>query len=104
MQLTVKFYQIFWLRESSSFYHLRCHDSFVSKQLQSKRRILVMNKSLLFKFIGRVSFIEFKRVLFHWWNSDSVEGNAMLFQCLSTDAKQIECVLKIYDHVSDSKS
>ena len=32
-----------------------------------------MNKSLLFKFIGLVSFIELKRVLFHWWNSDSLE-------------------------------
>ena len=36
-----------------------------------------------------------KGCFFHWWNSDSEEGNEMLLQCLFTNAEQIQCVLKI---------
>ena len=36
-----------------------------------------------------------KMCFFHWWNSDSGEGNEMLLQCLSTNAEQIQCILKI---------
>ena len=46
-------------------------------------------------FVGPIYFIELKRVFFHWWNSDGVDGTEMLFQCLSTNAEQIRCVLKI---------
>ena len=60
-----------------------------------ERRILVMQESLLVKFIGPVSFSEFKRVLLSLVKCDSGEGNEMLFQCLSTNAGRIQCVLKI---------
>ena len=36
---------------------------FWSKQPLSKRRILVIQESLLVKFVGPISFLEFKRVL-----------------------------------------
>ena len=61
----------------------------------SKRRILVIQEPLLVMFVGPIYFIELKRVFFHWRNSDSVDGTEMLFQCLSTNAEQIRCVLKI---------
>ena len=36
---------------------------FWSKQPLSKRRILVIQESLLVKFVGPISFLEFERVL-----------------------------------------
>ena len=39
--------------------------------------------------------MEFKRVLLSLGNSDSGEGNEMFFQCLPTNAEQIQCILKI---------
>ena len=61
----------------------------------SKTRALVIKQSLLVKFIGRISFIEFKRVLLLLANSDSGEGNEILFHYLSTNAERSQFVLKI---------
>ena len=62
MQPIVKIHQIYYLRECSLFYRLRGNIHFWSKELLSKRRILVIKESILVKFIGQISFIEFKRV------------------------------------------
>ena len=76
----------------------------------SKRRILVIQESLFVQFVGPISFIlllSSKGCFFHWWNSDSGEGNEMLFQCLSKNAEEIQCLencVWVYDNVDDSKT
>ena len=66
----------------------------VNRHCQKEEYYLCQNHFQL-NFIGPVSFSEFKRVLLSLVKCDSGEGNEMLFQCLSTNAGRIQCVLKI---------
>ena len=96
MQPTVKAHQIFWLRECSSFYRLRCqYYSFfgVSSYCQKEEYYLYRNHFQV-SLQDQLLLLSSKECFFHWSNSDSRERNDML-QCLSTDAEQIQFVLKI---------
>ena len=96
MQPTVKVHQIFQLRECNLLFRFRGQYSFLSKQLLSKRRILVIKEyNFQLNLQGQFLLLSSKGCFFHWLNSDSGEGNEMLFQCLSTNAERIQCVLKI---------